>query len=276
MKLSPSAWVGLAMLAVYLVVGILGPVIAPYDLGLPHVELAHQFERSSAAHWLGTDASGRDTLSQLLWGARSALELSVIVVAISSVIGLALGTAAGWFGGATDEIVMRIVDILMAFPGILLNIAIVATVAHPGVPLTIGALCANGWVGYARVARGQVLALRERDYVAAAVALGASNRRVMVLHLIPNLMGPAMVQMSFGLGSVIIIEASLSFLGIGPQLDYTWGAMLDQARNFLWNTEWVRIYAVVPGLAITWVVLGANLLGDGLRDRLDPRQRGRA
>jgi len=275
MKLSPSAWIGLGMLAVYVAAGILGPIIAPYDLAKPHIELAHQFEGASAAHWLGTDASGRDTLSQLLWGARSALELSVIVVAISSMIGLTIGTIAGWFGGVVDELVMRLVDILMAFPGILLNIAIVATVAHPGVPLTIGALCANGWVGYARVARGQVLALRERDYVAAAVALGASNRRIMARHLIPNLMGPAMVQMSFGLGSVIIIEASLSFLGIGPQLDYTWGAMLDQARNFLWNTEWVRIYAVVPGLAIAWVVAGANLMGDGLRDRLDPRQRGR-
>jgi len=267
MKLSPSAWIGLAMLAVYVAAGILGPIIAPYDLAQPHIELAHQFEGASAAHWLGTDGSGRDTLSQLLWGARSALELSVI--------GLSIGTIAGWFGGVVDELVMRLVDILMAFPGILLNIAIVATVAHPGVPLTIGALCANGWVGYARVARGQVLALRERDYVAAAVALGASNRRIMARHLIPNLMGPAMVQMSFGLGSVIIIEASLSFLGIGPQLDYTWGAMLDQARNFLWNTDWVRVYAVVPGLAIAWVVAGANLMGDGLRDRLDPRQRGR-
>ena len=273
--LSPSAWIGLVMLVVYFAVGVFGPLVAPYDLSRLSIELSHQFEGSSAAHWLGTDGSGRDTLSQLLWGARSALELSVIVVAISSVIGLSIGTIAGWFGGMVDEIVMRIVDILMAFPGILLNIAIVATVAHPGVPLTIGALCANGWVGYARVARGQVLALRERDYVAAAVALGASNRRIMVRHLIPNLMGPAMVQMSFGLGSVIIIEASLSFLGIGPQLDYTWGAMLDQARNFLWYTDWVRIYAVVPGLAIAWVVAGANLMGDGLRDRLDPRQRGR-
>jgi peptide/nickel transport system permease protein len=275
MKLSPSAWVGLVMLAGFVAAGIFGPLIAPYDLARPHVELLHQFEGPSGAHWLGTDSSGRDTLSQVLWGARSALELSVIVVAISAVIGLSIGTVAGWFGGAVDELVMRIVDILMAFPGILLNIAIVATVARPGVPLTIGALCANGWVGYARVARGQVLALRERDYVAAAVALGASNRRVMARHLIPNLMGPAMVQMSFGLGSVILIEASLSFLGIGPQLDYTWGAMLDQARNFLWNTDWVRIYAVVPGLALAWVVAGANLMGDGLRDRLDPRGRGR-
>jgi peptide/nickel transport system permease protein len=274
--LSPSAWIGLAMLAVFVAAGVLGPIVAPYDLSLAHVELSRQFEGGSAAHWLGTDASGRDTLSQLLWGARSALELSVIVVAISSVLGLAIGTAAGWFGGAVDEIVMRIVDVLMAFPGILLNIAIVATVARPGVALTIAALCANGWVGYARVARGQVLALRDRDHVVAAVALGASNRRIMARHLVPNLLGPAMVQMSFGLGSVIIIEASLSFLGIGPQLDYTWGAMLEQARNFLWNTEWVRVYALVPGLAITWVVAGANLMGDGLRDHLDPRQRGRA
>lgn len=274
--LSPSGWLGLAMLAVFAAAGILGPIIAPYDLSLPHVELAHQFEAGSAAHWLGTDSSGRDALSQLLWGARSALELSVIVVAISSVLGLAIGTAAGWFGGAVDEVVMRVVDVLMAFPGILLNIAIVATVAHPGVPITVAALCANGWVGYARVARGQVLALRDRDYVTAAVALGASHRRVMARHLVPNLMAPALVQMSFGLGGVILVEASLSFLGIGPQLDYTWGAMLEQARNFLWNTGWVRGYALVPGLAITWVVLGANLLGDGLRDRLDPRQRGRA
>ena len=276
MKLSPSAWVGLVMLAVYIVAGVAGPVIAPYDLGLQHVELGNQFAGSSAAHWLGTDSTGRDTLSQLLWGARSALQLSLIVVAISAVIGLLLGAVAGWFGGVVDDVVMRVVDILMAFPGVLLNIAIVATVARPGVGLTVAALCANGWVGYARVARGQVLALRERDYVVAAVALGASNRRVMVRHLIPNLMGPAMVQMSFGLGSVIIIEAALSFLGIGPQVDYTWGAMLDQARNFLWATDWVRTYALVPGLAIAWVVLGANLLGDGLRDRLDPRQRGKA
>jgi len=273
--LSPSAWIGVAMLAVFVAAGLFGPIAAPYDLSLSHVELAHQFEAGSAAHWLGTDGSGRDALSQLLWGARSALALSVIVVAISSTLGLAVGTVAGWFGGTVDEVVMRVVDVLMAFPGILLNIAIVATVARPGIPLTVAALCANGWVGYARVARGQVLALRDRDYVIAAVALGASHRRVMARHLIPNLMGPALVQMSFGLGSVILIEASLSFLGIGPQLDYTWGAMLEQARNFLWNTEWVRRYALVPGLAITWVVLGANLLGDGLRDRLDPRQRGR-
>jgi len=264
---------GAAMIGLFLLLGVIGPWIAPYDPSA--VDLSRAFELPSAAHWLGRDENGADALSQLLWGARIALAISFWVVLITAFVGVALGTIAGYAGGVVDDLVMRVVDVLMAFPGILLNIAIVATVAHPGVPLTVAALCANGWVGYARVARGQVLALRERDYVAAAVALGASNRRVMLRHLVPNLMAPAMVQMSFGLGSVILIEASLSFLGIGPQLDYTWGAMLDQARNFLWNTQWVKVYAVVPGLAITWVVLGANLLGDGLRDRLDPRQRGR-
>jgi peptide/nickel transport system permease protein len=278
MKLSPSAWIGFAMLGVFVILGVLGPYVAPYDVGPHALDLAHRYEGSSSAHWLGTDATGRDTLSQLLWGARSALQLSAIVVAISATIGLSAGTIAGWFRGAVDEIIMRFVDILMAFPGILLNIAIVATVARPGIGVMIAALCANGWVGYARVARGEVLTLRERDYIAAAVALGASNRRVMFRHLVPNLMGPALVQMSFGFAGVIVIEASLSFLGLGPQVDYTWGAMLYQAGTFLFhqNQSWVVTYTLVPGLAIMWVVLGANLLGDGLRDRLDPRQRGRA
>jgi peptide/nickel transport system permease protein len=276
LNLSPSAWVGLVMLAVFVVAGVLGPLVAPHPVGLRALDLPNRFRGPSMEHWFGTDSNGVDTLSQLLWGARSALTLSVIVVAISSAIGLAIGTIAGWFRGLVDEALMRIVDILMAFPGILLNIAIVAVVAQPGLGAMIAALCANGWVGYARVARGQVLALRERDYVTAAVAMGASHRRVMFKHLLPNLMAPALVQMTFGFGSVILVEASLAFLGLGPQVDYTWGAMLDQARTFLWKGDWVIVHALVPGLAIMWVVLGANLLGDGLRDRLDPRQRGGA
>jgi peptide/nickel transport system permease protein len=273
LRLSPSAWLGVAMIGTFIVLGILGPLISPEDPSAG--VLADRFAPPSAAHWLGTDSKGVDALSQLFYGARSALEISISVVAISSVFGVALGTAAGWFRGPIDEIVMRIVDILQAFPGILLNIAIVATVARPGIGVMIFALTVNGWVGYARVARGQVLALRERDYVAAAVALGASNRRVMFRHLVPNLMGPVLVQMSFGFGAVILVEASLSFLGLGPQVDYTWGAMLEQGTTFLWRSGFAH-YAIIPGMAVTWVVLGANLLGDGLRDRLDPRQRGRA
>lgn len=275
-KLSPSAWVGAVMVAMFIVIGIIGPWIAPYDLAAKTLDLDHKFAAPSAAHWLGTDSNGRDALSQLLFGARRSLVLAGIVVAITSVIGMLLGTIAGWFRGWVEEVVMRFVDMLLAFPGLLMNIAIVATVANPGLGVVILALSANGWVGYARVARGQVLALREREFVTAAVALGASNARVIRRHLLPNLLGPALIQMSFGLGGVILVEAALAFLGLGPQVDFTWGSMLDQARVFLWKGDWVRVYALVPGLAITWVVLGANLLGDGLRDRFDPRNRGRS
>jgi peptide/nickel transport system permease protein len=272
LRLSPSAWVGIAMIAAFIGLGVLGPLLAPYDP--THPDLANRFLPASAAHWLGTDSSGIDALSELLWGAREALLISFVVVAVTSTIGVMLGTIAGWYGGAVDEIIMRVVDILMAFPGILLNIAVVATVARPGLGVVIFALCINGWVSYARVARSQVLELRERDYVAAAIALGASNRRVMRMHLIPNLMGPAFVQMSFGLGSVIIIEASLSFLGLGPGLDYTWGAMLSQGVSYAWKVGF-GAYVFIPGAAIAWALLGANLMGDGLRDRFDPRHRSR-
>jgi peptide/nickel transport system permease protein len=259
------------MLAVFVLLGVFGPFVAPHDPSA--IDLAHRFAPASGMHWLGTDSNGIDTLSQLLWGARSALEICVTVVAISAAIGIALGTLAGWYGGVVDEVVMRVVDILMAFPGILLNIAIVATVREPGLGVVIAALCANGWVSYARVARGQVLALRERDYIAAALALGATGPRIMWRHLVPNLMGPAFVQMTLGFGTVIMIEASLSFLGLGPQVDYTWGAMLAQGTAFVWKTGF-RFYVLVPGLAIVWVMLAVNLLGDGLRDHLDPRGRG--
>jgi peptide/nickel transport system permease protein len=272
LRLSPSGWIGLIMIGTFIVLGGIGPWIAPYDPAFG--DLSQRFLGASGAHWLGTDSKGVDALSQLLYGARSALQISVVVVAISATAGIAIGTIAGWFRGVVDEVLMRIVDILMAFPGILLNIAVVATVARPGLGVMIAALCINGWVGYARVARGETLGLRERDYVLAAVAIGASHRRVMVRHLIPNLLGPAFVQMAFGFGSVILIEATLSFLGLGPQIDYTWGAMLEQGTTFLWREGFVH-YVLIPGIAITWVVLGANLLADGLRDRFDPRQRGR-
>ncbi len=270
LRLSPSAWVGLAMLGLFLVLGVIGPWIAPYS---PHaIDLEGRFQSPGAAHWLGTDKSGVDTLSQLLHGARSALVVSLTVVTICATTGVLIGTAAGYFRGVVDDVLMRIVDILQAFPGILLNIAVVATVAEPGLGVLIAALCINGWVGYARVARGQALSLRERDYVQAARALGASNARIMTRHMIPNLLAPVIVQMTFGFGSVILVEASLSFLGLGPQVDHTWGAMLDQGTTFLWK-EGFGYYALVPGLAIAWVVLGANLAGDGLRDRLDPKAR---
>jgi peptide/nickel transport system permease protein len=271
-RLSPSAKVGAVMFGVFVILGVIGPWIAPYPVDLGAIDLEHIFEAPSAAHWLGRDKNGLDTLSELLWGARAALVISLWVVAITSVTGVVIGTIAGYFRGVVDDIIMRVVDILLSFPGILLNIAVVATVAHPGQPVVIAALALNGWVGYARVARGQVLSLRERDYVHAARALGASNLRIIGRHLIPNLLAPVIVQVTFGFGTVIGIEASLSFLGLGAQVDYTWGAMLDQGTTFFWKPGFLH-YALLSGGAIAWVVLGANLLGDGMRDRLDPRER---
>jgi peptide/nickel transport system permease protein len=198
-----------------------------------------------------------------------ALFISVTVVAICALIGVTLGTIAGYFGGVVDEIIMRVVDILLACPGLLINLAIVAVVKRPGVGIVIFALVLNGWVGYARLARGQVLSLRERDYVAAARAVGAGSARIMRRHIVPNLLSPLIVQMTFGFGGVILVEAALSFLGVGPQLNYSWGALLDQGRGQIWNTQ--RI-ALVPGVAIAAVVIACNLVGDGLRDRLDPKR----
>ncbi len=269
--LSPSAWVGLGLVAAFLLVALIGPLLAPH--APDDLDMLHSFAPSSGAHWLGTDENGRDVLSMLLHGARMALIISGSVVVICSITGVTLGIVAGYYGGWVDELIMRVVNILMAFPGILLNIAIVATVARPGVGMVVLALALNGWVGYARVARGQVLRVRELEYVAAARAIGARPRRIMWRHIAPNILSPILVQMSFAFGGVVLVEASLSFLGLGPQLPYTWGAMLGQGATFFFKSQTL---ALIPGLAIMWVVLGANLLGDGLRDRFDPRRRARS
>ena len=270
LDLSVSAYVGLVMVATFILLGVFGPLIAPYSPNTQDLEGA--FRGPSAVHWLGTDHRGVDVLSEMLHGARIALTISGTVVFICATVGVTMGIVAGYFGGKVDELIMRLVDILMAFPGILLNIAIVATVARPGVGVLIFALCLNGWVGYARVARGQVLTLREREYVAAARAIGASSWRIMSRHIFPNLLSPVIVQMTFGFGTVILVEASLSFLGLGPQVDYTWGSLLDQGTTFMFKPGYAY-FALIPGFAIMWVVLGANLLGDGLRDRFDPRRK---
>jgi peptide/nickel transport system permease protein len=264
--------VGAFLLLSFVLLGLLGPLLSPYSP--EQLDLHTIFQPPSSEHWLGTDQHGTDVLSQLLYGARVALKISASVVFICAFVGVALGVIAGYFGGKVDEAIMRLVDILMAFPGILLNIAIVATVASPGVGVLILALTVNGWVGYARVARGQVLTLREREFVSAARCIGASPWRIMRRYIVPNLLSPIMVQMTFGFGGVILVEASLSFLGLGPQVDYTWGAMLDQGTTFLWKPGF-EYFAIIPGLAIMMVVLGANLLGDGLRDRFDPRHKER-
>jgi len=263
----PATWLGATLIALFFGAAIFGPFLAPASP--THVDLDARLLGPSAAHLLGTDENGVDLLSEMLYGARVALQISCIVVVVCALTGVALGTLAGYFGGWIDELIMRTVDVLLAFPGLLLNLAIVAVVKRPSTALVIFALCLNGWVVYARVARAQVLSLRERDYVAAARALGAGAGRIMRRHIAPNLLSPILVQMSFGFGGVILVEASLSFLGYGPPFPYTWGALLEQGRGQIWNTQ--RL-ALAPGLAIAMVVIGWNLLGDALRDRFDPKR----
>jgi peptide/nickel transport system permease protein len=175
-----------------------------------------------------------------------------------------VGTLAGYFGGVIDELLSRFIDVLLAFPGILLNLAIVAIVPSAGAGVFVFALAANGWVGYARVARGQVLEVREREFVIAARALGASPTRIMLRHVVPNILSPLVVQATFAFAGVITVEASLSFLGLGRLHPWSWGALLAQGTTFIWRTQHL---ALVPGLAIAAVVLGCNLLGDALRRR---------
>ena len=267
MKRSSGAIIGGVILAVFVAMAVFGPWLAPYD---PEAQsLDHLLESGSSAHWFGTDENGCDLLSQLLWGARLACGLSLMVVLLCLVIGTTLGVLGGYLGGWVDELLMRIVDVLLAFPGMLLNMAIVALVPSAGVGMFVFALAINGWVGYARVARGQVLQLREREYVQAARAIGAKPARVMLRHVAPNILSPLIVQATFGLPGVILVEASLSFLGIGRLQSYSWGALLSQGTTYLWRTSHL---ALVPGIAIAAVVLGCNLLGDALRDRLDPKR----
>jgi peptide/nickel transport system permease protein len=266
LRLSPSGWLGVFLVGLFLLTALVGPWVAPYAPTLQNLDRV--LEGPTAEHWLGTDANGSDLFSQLLHGARWALIISGTVVAACSVVGTALGLWAGYMRGWADELLMRVVDVLLAFPGILLNIAIVALVARPGVAAIIVALSLNGWVGYARLVRGQVLSLRERDFVEAARAIGAGRIRIMRRYLLPNISSLIAVQMSFGFGGVIALEATLSLLGLGPQVGYSWGELLNQGASYIWESP--RI-ALASGLAIMAVVLGANLLGDGLRDRFDPK-----
>ena len=266
-RLSAGAKLGAVLLGAFLLIAVFGPFLAPYD---PDAQsLDHLLEAPSRIHLFGTDESGCDLLSQFLWGARLAAAISVVTVGICMFVGTALGIMGGYLGGWVDELIMRFVDVLLAFPGILLNLAIVALVPSAGVGVFVFALAVNGWVGYARVARGQVLQLREREFVQAARAIGAPPFRIMLRHVAPNILSPLIVQATFGLSGVILVEASLAFLGLGRLHAYSWGALLSQGTTYLWRTSHL---ALVPGVAIAAVVLGCNLLGDALRDHLDPKR----
>ncbi|MFB6350533.1 MAG: ABC transporter permease [Bradymonadaceae bacterium] len=265
--LGTLAWVGAGVLAVVVFVAIFAPWLAPYPVD--YIDVTQQLQPPSPAHPMGTDANGADLLTQIIYGTRVAVIVGLSVVGICASVGIAVGSVAGYFGGWIDEIVMRIIDMLMAFPGILLAILLIFITQEPSIPAVIGALSVTGWTSYARLVRGEVLSEREEDYVEAARALGFRVPRLLLREILPNVMAPVIVQATFGVAAAILAEATLSFLGLGPQDVPSWGALLDQGATYFLLTPHLAIF---PGLAIMITILGLNFLGDGLRDVLDPRR----
>jgi peptide/nickel transport system permease protein len=252
---------------------IFAPFIATHDVTAQNIAL--QYSAPSMEHFFGTDGLGRDIFSRIVYGARISLEVGLIVVSVSAVVGILIGALAGFYGGFVDKFLSGYVfNVFLAFPGLLLAIALVAFLGQ-GLDKTILALCVIGWVGYARVMRGQVLKVREYDFVQAARALGASNMRILFTHILPNALQPLIVQASLGMAGAVLSEASLSFLGLGiPPPAPSWGSMIEDARSFtiLSNSPHVLFF---PSIAIALTVLAFNFIGDGLREYLDPKQRKR-
>jgi peptide/nickel transport system permease protein len=258
--------VGLVIVLIAVAAALIGPVLTPYDPAAQ--ELARRLEGPTLAHPFGLDELGRDILARILSGARISLLVGVAVVSVSSAAGMLLGSIAGYFGGRVDDAISRVIDVLMAFPGILLAIALVA-VLGPSLTNVVLALSIIGWVGYARLVRGQALRAREFEFVQAARALGAGSGRIILRHVLPTAFPAVVVQATLGMAGAIIAEAALSFLGLGVQPPTpSWGTMLDAGRSHLFDAPHLTIF---PGLAIALLVLGFNFLGDGLRDRVDPK-----
>lgn len=266
-RLGAGVYLGITLLALFVLLALVGPLLCKRPPTLHDPD--HLLNGPSWQHLLGTDENGCDLLTQLCFGARVLLAMCLSVVSLCLTVGVLIGTVAGYVGGWLDELVMRVIDVLLAFPGILLNLAIVALAPRAGLGVLIFALAVNGWVGYARVARAQVLRVREQEFVLAARSLGVGPWRVMLRHILPSIWSPIIVQVTFGLAGVVLAEASLSYLGLGPPIPYTWGSLLTQGTNYFWTTPHLLL---VPGLSIALLVLGCNLLGDGLRDYLDPRR----
>lgn len=260
---------GLAILFILIISAIFAPWLAPYD---PYVgNLSESLVQPSWHHLLGTDISGRDTLSRLIYGARTALIVGFVTTISAALIGTLLGLLAGYFGGIAETIVMRIMDALMGFPMILLAL-LIASVLGSGIQNVIIALIVATLPGYARVMHGLTLVVRENDYIMAERSLGSGNRRIMLYHVLPNTMPPVIVLSTLQLGTVILAEAGLSFLGIGIRPPgAAWGSMVYDGYRFLLSNPWLSF---APGLSIMLVVFAFNMVGDGARDALDPRLRG--
>ena len=288
-------YIGIAIAAIFILAAIFAPFLATHDV--VSQDLLNRYALPSSSHWFGTDALGRDVFSRVVYGARVSLQVGIIVVTVSAIIGTFIGSVAGFYGGFVDKFLSGyIFNVFLAFPGLLLAIALAAFVNEKslltnfvsgetaeyilsfftkGLFKMLLALCAIGWVGYARVMRGQVLKVREYDFVQAARALGAGNMRILFTHILPNAIQPLIVQASLGMAGAVLSEASLSFLGIGiSPPSPSWGTMIEESRGFdiLYNAPHVMFF---PGLAIALTVLAFNFIGDGLREYLDPKQRRR-
>lgn len=259
---------GLIVLALLIFVGIFGKAIAPY--GVNEIDVPNRLSGPSALHWFGTDNLGRDTFSRILVAARVSLKVGFIAVGFALVVGVPVGLVAGYYRGAVDSILMRLMDILFSFPAILLAIAILAVLG----PSVTNAMIAIGIVYtpiFARITRGSVLVVSEEVYVRAARSLGATNRRILFRHILPNVAAPIIVQTTLSLAFAILSEAALSFLGLGVQPpNPAWGRMLADGRDYFQQNPWMGIF---PGLAILVTVMAFNFVGDGLRDALDPKQK---
>lgn len=266
LKRNKAAIIGGVIVLVYVLVALLAPFISPY----PPLEgnLAKRLQGPSLENWLGTDALGRDILSRVIYGARISLQIQLAAVLIALVLGTLLGLFGGYYGGFTDGLIMRLMDILLAFPGIFLAIAIIA-VLGPGLMNLILAAGIYSVPQFARIVRGSILSLKEKEFVEAARASGESDTSIIFRYLLPNSMAPLIIQTSLRMATVLLTASGLSFLGLGVQPPHAeWGAMLSTARPYLITAPHV---ATFPGLAIMFVVMGFNLFGDGLRDSLDPR-----
>ena len=265
------ARIGAVVVLGLILAAIFAPLLARQDPN--DCRLAAELSNVSGTYWMGADPDGCDIYSRVVYGARISLKVGIVVVAFSASLGIFIGLLSGYFGGTMDRALMFVLECFQAFPGILLAITITALSPTRSVNLVILALCVSGWVGYARLARGQTLVLREQEYVTAARALGMGPLRIMFRQILPNLMSPVIVQATFGMAGAILAEAGLSFLGLGaPPGEPSWGSMLNQGREYMLVAPHISVF---PGIAIMIVVLGFNFLGDGLRDALDPKRRGR-
>ena len=266
---NPLAAIGCTLIAGFVLVALLAPWLAQQDPA--HVDLPARLLPPSTQHWFGTDELGRDILARVLWGARISLGVGGSVVAASRLVGLLVGCAAGYWGGRVDRFLNVIVmNAFLSFPGILLAIAFVAFLG-PGMVNLVLALSIGGWVGYARLVRAQVLATKEREFVEAARALGASDWRILTRHILPNMIQPVIVQAAIGMAGAVLAEATMSFLGLGVSPPTpSWGSMLNDARSHLFDAPHLVLF---PAMAVMLAVLSFNFVGDGLRDYLDPRAR---